>query len=174
MKSTKARIHLRDPYLFSLSMFAITMITCATYAGCFFFKHTYVEEDYLLICFIWGGLYVVCCSGFIIGGYLFLGIFQITATHIVLFAPFRRPICLQYEEITDIGIDFAVVNGSRQFWIYLSKDKLPVKFIHKLNHMPINKDQVKIQYTLRVCNELLKVLPPKLGKRLENSKAILQ
>ena len=173
-KRKNTATHLVAPHLFLLSALSIILITFAAYAGCFLLKDAYVETDYWLICLIWVCLYIFCCTMFFLGGFLYLGAFQIQDTQILLFTPLRKRICLEYDEISDIGIDFAVINGRRQFWIYLCKDRLSEQYVHKLQHMPINGNQIKLLYTPLIYNELLSALPQALKKRLENSKTILQ
>lgn len=64
--------------------------------------------------------------------YQYFGVLYLTQKGVLLKAPFNRRIYIAYPEIRELGID---VGTTKQFWIYISKQKIPLKYQHRINQL---------------------------------------
>lgn len=87
---------------------------------------------------------------------------------------FRGKRKLLFSEINYIGIDYGVLSGVKQFWIFFSKEKIPSKYIHNMNQMPLSKQTMRIQYSQRIFDALVYYLPKDLSKRLNAGYSIIR
>ena len=94
--------------------------------------------------------------------------------YIVLSAPFRRRITLRLEEIAFVGIDYGTYSGSRHFWIFFSKERVPQQCIHHINLLKISESTIKLQYDPKLCDFLVRELPSKLSKQLQASTSVIR
>jgi hypothetical protein len=46
-----------------------------------------------------------------------------------------------------IGIDYSLIEGRPEFWIYFSTNPVPVEYTHKIAAYRINKGFLRILYT---------------------------
>ena len=106
--------------------------------------------------------------------FIYLGRFCLKPDSIVLSSPLRRKICLRYDEINYAGIDYAIVNGQYQFWIYLSTCPIPERFWGKINKMHFTKNTVMVVYSQEVYKDFMKVLPENLQKLLEKGTSVVR
>ena len=67
------------------------------------------------------GLTLAAVLVFSWNGYEFLGSMEICSEGIVFRGIFRKPRAFLYEELKDVGIDYGILSGTRQFWIYFRK-----------------------------------------------------
>ena len=169
-----------NPYVHALSIFGlIAMLVSAcllTYfrVGEHFGRGltTIIREgwDTFLILIV---LFGSCFIGTILDSFSFWGIVVFNSIYLEAKAPLRRTIKIDYSEVRDIGIDFGVINYSRQFWIYISKTRIDPRYLRAIHQLPINKNTIKIQYSQEVFDVLLHVLPPHLKNQLEKAKSVV-
>lgn len=181
MKSGNPKKYKVSPYLFSLSMTGlIGFLLCIGLIIYFQFAswagqdlEAFLRERYLSYLFIVG-----ICAAYLIGcildGYCFWGTFEFIGTGIILRAPFRKKIRLLYDDVKQIGIDYGVVNGSRQFWIYVSTVEIDNKYWGKMIKLPFSKTTVRVQYSPSVLAAFLADLPQQLKKELQKGESILR
>jgi len=158
-------------YLFALSTMVFLLIAVSMGWMCYEVRH--IEDAYkvyiFFICLI--SVYLINCF---IHSFWYFGLYRLSNTGISFYAPFRKSINLPYSSIRYIGIDFGVVSGSRQFWIYFSTEPIPAKYVHKIHGMPVNRKCMRIQYSDKRFQELLNVLPDKQKKELIKAATILR
>ena len=177
MKAKKIRkFYFINPYLFSLLSFSIILVVLVTsyvISICFDVEPGnfmgFLEDQWdILLCILAGpvAIFIVC----IVKSYEFWGYVSITETGVTCYAPFKKKLIFDYSEINDIGIDYCWLSVNKQFFIYLSKQKIDSKYWHKINTLPISQNALRIQFTKDVFDSLLEQLPDKLRKTLYRSK----
>ena len=112
--------------------------------------------------------------GTMLDSFSFWGTVRISGTGVIAVAPFRRRITINFEEVNCIGVDYGVVNGSRQFWIFISKIAIEPKYFRKIHKLPINKNVVRIAYSPKVFEAFLLNLPMPLRKQLEKGQSVIK
>jgi len=100
--------------------------------------------------------------------------YRINEKCISFYAPFRKSVHIQLDTIQYIGIDFGIVSGTRQFWIFFSTKPIPAELIHKIHKIPFNKNFMRIQYTKKKYEELLGFLPETKRKDFIKAATILR
>lgn len=105
--------------------------------------------------------------------YQYFGVLYLTQEGVLLKAPFKRRIYIPYPEIRELGID---VGTTKQFWIYISKQKIPLKYQHRINQIcsSVRHERIIVPYSDKLLNMLVSKLPQPLGKRLNNTTSILR
>ena len=73
-----------------------------------------------------------------------------------------------------MGIDFGIVSGSRQYWIYFSEEIIPAKYVHKIHKLPVSRKCMRIQYSDARFQELLDMLSERQRKDLIKARTILR
>ena len=80
---------------------------------------------------------------------------------------------MRYDEIKYLGIDYdPSLDGL--FWIYFSKEKLDMKYYHKILKLRSSRRTVVIQYSEEVFRSLVHYLPKPLSKRLEANYSVIR
>lgn len=176
MKNGRKRRYLISPYLCQLTIFGMCGILLCTTLIVFFM---YDQSQYSIVAFLresWSslvlplgslGVYLLVC---IYNAYEYFGYILINDCELICYAPFRKPLSYKYSEIQEIGIDYVWLSVSKQFWIYIGTDKMPNKYCHRINRLPINQSYVRVQFSEDIFDDLLKQLPHNLQKRLYRSK----
>ena len=165
------RIHPISAYLFSLFVMATIMMTAGSAWTCYLCRTTPdAWKIYLFVVLNFLGYLIIC----IVNSFWYFGLYRVNDTGISFYAPFRRSIHIQYHDIAYIGIDFGVVSGSRQFWIYFSTEPIPAKYVHKIHGLPLNRKYMRVQYSDKRFEELLCVLPEKQKRALSKAATILR
>jgi len=105
--------------------------------------------------------------------YQYFGVLYLTQEGVLLKAPFKRRIYIPYPEIRELGID---VGTTKQFWIYISKQKIPLKYQHRINQIcsSVRHERIIVPYSDKLLSMLVSKLPQPLGKRLNNTTSILR
>lgn len=170
-KNSLFQIHPISMYLFSLSAICVIMVTVGLGWVCYDVR-TRIDayKWYILVSLILLPYFITC----VINSFWYFGLYKLTPTSISFYAPFRKNIYLSYDAIRYIGVDFGVVSGNRQFWIYFSMEPIPPKYVHKIHGMPVNRKCMRIQYSDKRFQELLNVLPDKQKKELIKAATILR
>ena len=105
--------------------------------------------------------------------YQYFGVLYLTQEGVLLKAPFKRRIYIPYPEIRELGIDVGTTN---QFWIYISKQKIPLKYQHRINQIcsSVRHERIIVPYSDKLLRMLVSKLPQPLGKRLNNTTSVLR
>ena len=105
--------------------------------------------------------------------YQYFGVLYLTQEGVLLKAPFKRRIYIPYPEIRELGID---VGTTKQFWIYISKQKIPLKYQHRINQIcsSVRHERIIVPYSDKLLSMLVSKLPQPLGKRLNHTTSILR
>lgn len=180
MISGDAKKYIVSPYLFSLSMIGMMgMIVCFVLT-LFFVAEPFDSENVetglktllpcvlLMLCTL-----VLYCSGCIADGFSFWGTYQFTQSAVILRAPLRKKICIAYDDLQFAGIDYGMINGKYQFWIYASTAPIPTKYWGRINKLPITASTIRVQYSCEAYNLFSASLPLKLKKELEKGKTVI-
>ena len=158
-------------YLFSLSIMTILLVIIPSAWMCYLLWRT---DDIYGFCAIIAVLMLIHLINCIVHSFWYFGLYRVTKTEVTFYAPLRKSIKIPYDSIRYIGIDFGVVAGSRQFWIYFSTEPIPAKYVHKIHSMPVNRKCMRVQYSDKRYQELLNVLPDKQKKELIKAATILR
>ena len=73
---------------------------------------------------------------------------------------------MYYTEINYIGLDYGVIHGTKQFWIYYSKDPLPMKYYHNAHRIKCSNTTMRSRYDEILFESLCLYLPKKHSKEL--------
>lgn len=65
-----------------------------------------------------------------------------------------------------IGIDYSLIEGRPEFWIYFSTNPVPVEYTHKIAAYRINKGFLRILYTPKNYELLIRNTPPEISRQL--------
>ena len=65
---------------------------------------------------------------------------------LVLKAPLRRSIKMNYADIEHIQIDYNVLTINKQFWVILGLEPMPEKYRHRVNALPVSEKILRIKY----------------------------
>ncbi len=105
--------------------------------------------------------------------YQYFGVLYLTQEGVLLKAPFKRRIYIPYPEIRELGID---VGTTKQFWIYISKQKIPLKYQHRINQIcsSVRHERIIVPYSDKLLRMLVSKLPQPLGKRLNHTTSVLR
>ena len=78
-----------------------------------------------------------------------------------------------YPEIRELGID---VGTTKQFWIYIRKQKIPLKYQHSINQIcsSVRHERIIVPYSDKLLRMLVSKLPQPLGKRLYHTTSVLR
>ena len=105
--------------------------------------------------------------------YQYFGVLYLMQEGVLLKAPFKRRIYIPYLEIRELDID---VGTTKQFWIYISKQKIPLRYQHRINQIcsSARHERIIVPYSDKLLSMLVSKLPQPLGKRLNNTTSILR
>lgn len=175
-KRNKRRLYLICPYLFQLTLFGTCgILVCTTLIICFLFDPSlcsfveFLGEKWLSLVLPLGclAIYLLVCVN---NAYEYFGFVIISDSELTCCAPFKKPLIYKYSNIQEIGIDYAWLSVNKQFWIYFGNDKIPHKYCHRINRLPINQSFARIQFSEDVFDALLERLPHDLQRKLYRSK----
>ena len=63
---------------------------------------------------------------------------------------------------------------TRQFWIYFSKEKIPPKYIHRINRLKFSKTTMRVQYNKNIFAALVYYTPSDISKRIRKGYSIIR
>lgn len=183
MQRTSHEKHLVSPYSFSLTcVFLMLLLIGDAIIIRIWFNNTkdlpisaaLVTGDafgsYLLIT-----LTLLAVAVFIFNAYDYWSIIEICEDRIVLRAPLRKPLTFMYEDVNNIGIDYGLVSGKKQFWIFISKCPVDKKFTHNILHLPYSASTMRIQYRKSVYMAIMRIAPYDIiGKQLCRSHSVIR
>ncbi|MCI7019198.1 MAG: hypothetical protein MR913_05195 [Clostridiales bacterium] len=166
-----------SPYIFvlsTISLIAVTIITSCILidimhgilATCKTISAIFHHQDFVGI-IMFGGLLVLCYVAFFVPAFQFFSICVIRENCLELRAPFHHSKRLDYSEIQYVGIDYGVLSLTKQFWIYFSKEPIPMKYYHNIVKMPLSNKMFRIQFSMKTYKLLLENTPLSISKQLE-------
>ena len=97
--------------------------------------------------------------------YDWLSIVRLHEDKIVLWAMFTRQ-SYTYADMKYIGIDYSLVDGRPEFWIFFSKEPIPMRYCHKIRGHHISKSFLRILYSPRNYELLIQNTPPEISRQL--------
>ena len=173
------KVHPISGYMMSLTvLFLILVVPSLFWLLIVALDHEQVADYGTPAWYIFIGLLVIC---FLMIGIVYfkhrfeyVGIWKAKANGIFVTSLLGIGFTINYEDMKYIGIEYGIINGAKQFWIYISNHPIESKYLHHINYMPIRRDCLRIQYSKAVFNELLGVLPPILKKQLERSYSVIR
>lgn len=168
------RRFLVSPYMFILTtLFGLLMVGAHIAIGCMIVPiimkmslGVLFNSGWLLVIVLLVVIFLSFLIAYYLHSYEYFGVLIIQNTSIILLAPLRKTIEIKYSEIRDLGIDYSVLSNTKQFWIFLSKENISSKYLHQIARCPISSNCIRIQYSKRVYNALLEVLPCDFKKSL--------
>lgn len=110
-------------------------------------------------------LYLVLLITFFCIRYEWATIVEIQEDWLLFKALFTRR-SFYYKDMHYIGVDYGVLQGSKQFWIYFSEKEIPMKYYHRITRLKFKKDCMRVQYYKKAYNKLVEHTPPEISKQL--------
>lgn len=93
---------------------------------------------------------------------------------IELHSSLKRKRVLFFLDIKFCGIAYAVINHDKQFWIYFSTQKIPSKYLTRMNRLKITENTIKIQFDAKTFDTLINHIPKPLSKQLSASYSVIR
>ena len=107
---------------------------------------------------------------FLSNSFEYFGTVSLFSDRLVFQAPLRKPKVFIFAEIKDVGIDYGIVSGQKQLWIYFSKTLLPKEYVHRIVRLPYSENAMRIQYRKELYEDLIRnVSYETVGKKLRRS-----
>lgn len=183
MRTKLRNVYLISPYIFSLAVTfwvlvlladSIMLTCCLQRMQCMKMSEAIISSEALVICFA-TAVTVFLLVIFIKNSYEYFGFVEIHTDRVVFRTLFRKSREFLYMDLKDIGIDYGTLSlGHKQFWIYLSKEKIPTKFYHNVLRMPFSPDMMRIQYRKELYQALIDNMPyDNCGKKLCRSHSVI-
>lgn len=157
-----------DSYLFSLSTMVTIMFVYACIHTFFLMIHHPVSGGtvaQLITALFIGGLYITLFVALYIQSYSIWGRVRFFSDSFLLSAPLRRKILFFYSDIRHIVIDYSLESRKKVVWVVLSKTPIDSRYIHKINRMPLNSNQVRLLYSPELDSALKRHLPKQTLKQ---------
>lgn len=83
--------------------------------------------------------------------YQWAAVAEICEDRIVFWALFTHR-TFYYSDMHHIGVDYGLLDGRKQFWMYFSKTPIPAMYYHRINRMKPSRSFMRVQY----CKRLMK------------------
>ena len=193
MKEHK-RKHLVSPYIYGLSCLVtlLSLVMMCIFLWIWFRSaKMFPEEEWFSLTSEYTICFIICiglCLSLpillIIAGYEAIGKVYILDDCLELQALFHRRCRIYYSDIKYLGIDYRILNFTRQFWIYFREDDFPPEgknkhhpfrnyvFTKRIDH--IDMRNIRVQFTQRVFDDLVYYLPTKLSKQLNRCYSVIR
>ena len=71
-----------------------------------------------------------------------------------------------YGDMHHIGIDYGLLDGRKQFWMYFSKTPIPAMYYHRINRMKPSRSFMRVQYCKKTYERLVANTPPQISNQL--------
>lgn len=97
--------------------------------------------------------------------YQWAAVAEICEDRIVFWALFTHR-TFYYGDMHHIGIDYGLLEGRKQFWIYFSKTPIPTKCYHRINRMKPSRSFMRVQYCKKTYERLVANTPPQISNQL--------
>ena len=170
-----------NPYLFSLILFGIIVITAVLlYLGYRWYNEIYItgktaQRSVLIIG-------TIVALSFVAAFFVLLftepfdafGRITFYEDELMVKAPFRKTITLRYSDIQYIQIDYHTLSVSRQFWVILGKEPMPDKYRHQVVKLRFSQQIIRIPYCQKVDSFLDHILTGNLYEQYSSSKSALR
>ena len=97
--------------------------------------------------------------------YQWAAVAEICEDRIVFWALFTHR-AFYYSDMHHIGVDYGLLEGRKQFWIYFSKTPIPAKYYHRINQMKLTNSFMRVQYCKKAYERLVANTPPQVSDQL--------
>ncbi len=160
------------PYTFTLSILLVISFP-ATYMCMLMATHESLTSFLLIsgarqITLFLVALYLILLATLFAMRYQWAATAEICTDKMVFRAFFTRRI-LYYRDIRYVGIDFGLLSGKKQFWIYFSTDPIPHTYYHNILKAAPSKTYMRVQYSREVYSLLVENTPAEISKQLRKS-----
>lgn len=91
----------------------------------------------------------------------------------LLFKAFLTQRSFYYRDMKYVGIDYGVLGGEKQFWIYFSKNPVAMKYYHNITRLKFKKDCMRVQYSKKVYEKLIRNTPSEVSQKLRNCYSVI-
>lgn len=71
-----------------------------------------------------------------------------------------------YSDMHHIGVDYGLLDGRKQFWMYFSKTPIPAMYYHRINRMKPSRSFMRVQYCKKTYERLVANTPPQISNQL--------
>ena len=71
-----------------------------------------------------------------------------------------------YSDMHHIGVDYGILDGRKQFWMYFSKTPIPAMYYHRINRMKPSRSFMRVQYCKKTYERLVANTPPQISNQL--------
>lgn len=71
-----------------------------------------------------------------------------------------------YSDMHHIGVDYGLLDGRKQFWMYFSKTPIPAMYYHRINQMKPSRSFMRVQYCKKTYERLVANTPPQISNQL--------
>lgn len=158
--------HIVNPYLFIMSFLLLAVSTAATI---YVTSISPDETGWILV-----GMEVALYIAVLSGSWEYFSSFKIQENGLRFAAPFRRTIFISYEKMVEVGIDFGMLSGQREFWIYFATEPIPKEYRNRINRLKMSRDCLRIRFRQDVYNDLLHRTPKEISKQLSRSYSVIR
>ena len=118
--------------------------------------------------------YVASCICFGVMSREIFGYIVFYDDKLILKAPLRRSIKMNYADIEHIQIGYNALTINKQFWVILGLEPMPEKYRHRVNALPVSEKILRIQYSKKLDGILCDVLTGKAYKQYTRAKSTLR
>lgn len=79
-----------------------------------------------------------------------------------------------YDDIHFIGIDYGVIQGQKEFWIFYSKEPIPFEYYHNMQRVKYTKKTMRSRFSEELFASLCYYLPNPLSKELARQYSVIR
>lgn len=97
--------------------------------------------------------------------YQWAAVAEICEDRIVFWALFTHR-TFYYGDMHHIGVDYGLLDGRKQFWMYFSKTPIPAMYYHRINRMKPSRSFMRVQYCKKTYERLVANTPPQISNQL--------
>ena len=97
--------------------------------------------------------------------YQWAAVAEICEDRIVFWALFTHR-TFYYSDMHHIGVDYGLLDGRKQFWMYFSKTPIPAMYYHRINRMKPSRSFMRVQYCKKTYERLVANTPPQISNQL--------
>lgn len=158
------------PKLYCMTIMCFVVLLAGTAFGVYLAYDAYLEGRSSYEGMIGGSIFfcsislVIFCTIFI-NRYAMVSVVEIYEDRIDLCALLTRR-SYYFCDINHIGVDYWLMQGEPEFWIYFSKEPVPMKYYHKINTHLNTKTFCRILYIPKNYNLLIQNTPPEISRQI--------
>lgn len=176
MKKVLPKTIVINPYLYHLSLFLLLLLVTYCVLLChtaYFspskifesFRESIAHSDFILFLLGLAVPMVLILLGLWLERYEIFSILKIKGECLEL-RNLWSVYQLHFEDIRAVGIDYDIVGGKKEFWIYFSCAPISMKYYHQIKRLKFTKETFRVKYSRNTLESLLYYMPPKLSREL--------